>query len=151
MADRDRAVSAAFFALLPRRTHWWTHFGQYTMYVYLLHSFVLYPFRESGVLRDLEPTWLWLPIVIVASVLIALGLATRPVRTLFRPLVEPRPAWLFADPTLARREGRRSDPTGFAPPARRSRARPAPSATRARTAERRRRPRARQANSPAPT
>ena len=105
-------LSAAFFALLPRGTHWWTHFGQYTMYVYLLHSFVLYPFRESGVLRDLEPTWLWLPIVIVASVLIALGLATRPVRRVFRPLVEPRPAWLFADRALAGLEGRRSDPTG---------------------------------------
>ncbi|NYE20804.1 acyltransferase family protein [Microbacterium immunditiarum] len=102
----------AFLALVPRGTHWWTHFGQYTMYVYLLHSFVLYPFRESGVLRDLEPTWLWLPIVIVASVLIALGLATRPVRWVFRPFVEPRPAWLFADPHLAGREGRRSDPTG---------------------------------------
>jgi fucose 4-O-acetylase-like acetyltransferase len=105
-------LSTAFFALLPRRTHWWTHFGQYTMYVYLLHSFVLYPFRESGVLRDLDPTWLWLPIVVVSSVLIALGLATKPVRRIFRPLVEPRPAWLFADPTLAGREGRASDPTG---------------------------------------
>jgi fucose 4-O-acetylase-like acetyltransferase len=105
-------LSAAFFALLPRGTHWWTHFGQYTMYVYLLHSFVLYPFRESGVLRDLDPTWLWLPIVVVASVLIALGLATKPVRRVFRPLVEPRPSWLFADRTLAGREGRRSDPTG---------------------------------------
>ncbi len=102
----------AFLALVPRGTHWWTHFGQYTMYVYLLHSFVLYPFRESGLLRDLEPTWLWLPIVIVASVLIALGLATRPVRWVFRPFIEPRPGWLFADPDLARREGRRSDPTG---------------------------------------
>ena len=68
--------------------------------------------RVRALLRDLEPTWLWLPIVIVASVLIALGLATKPVRRVFRPLVEPRPAWLFADPTLARREGRRSDPTG---------------------------------------
>ncbi|SDH38799.1 acyltransferase family protein [Microbacterium pygmaeum] len=105
-------LSFAFFALLPRRTHWWTHFGQYTMYVYLLHSFVLYPFRETGILRDAEPTWLWLPVVIVASVLIALGLATTPVRRVFRPLVEPRPGWLFADPTLAGREGRRSDPTG---------------------------------------
>jgi fucose 4-O-acetylase-like acetyltransferase len=105
-------LSAAFFALLPRGTHRWTHFGQYTMYVYLLHSFVLYPFRESGALRDLEPTWIWLPIVMVASVLIALGLATKPVRRLFRPLVEPRPGWLFADPALAGREGRRSDPTG---------------------------------------
>jgi fucose 4-O-acetylase-like acetyltransferase len=105
-------LSTAFFALLPRETHWWTHFGQYTMYVYLLHSFVLYPFRESGVLRNAEPTWLWLPIVIVGSVLIALGLATRPVRRVFRPLIEPRPAWLFADRSLARREGRRNDPTG---------------------------------------
>ncbi|GAB2840165.1 acyltransferase family protein [Microbacterium insulae] len=105
-------LSTAFFALVPRSTHWWTHFGQYTMYVYLLHSFVLYPFRESGVLRNLDPTWLWLPIVVVLSVLIALALATRPVRRVFRPLVEPRPTWLFADRTLAAKEGRRSDPTG---------------------------------------
>jgi fucose 4-O-acetylase-like acetyltransferase len=105
-------LSTALFVLVPRRSRWWTHFGQYTMYVYLLHSFVLYPFRESGLLRDLDPTWLWLPIVIVASVLIALGLATKPVRWLFRPLIEPRPSWLFADPTLASREGRRDDPTG---------------------------------------
>jgi fucose 4-O-acetylase-like acetyltransferase len=117
-------LSAAFFALLPRGTHWWTHFGQYTMYVYLLHSFVLYPFRESGVLRDLDPTWLWLPIVVVASVLIALGLATRPVRRVFRPLVEPRPSWLFADRTLAGREGRRSDPTGSRRPREQPRPRP---------------------------
>jgi len=105
-------LATAFFALVPRGTHWWTHFGQYTMYVYLLHSFVLYPFRENGLLRNAEPTWLWLPLVIVGSVLIALALATKPVRRVFRPLVEPRPAWLFADRTLARREGRRSDPTG---------------------------------------
>jgi len=105
-------LCAAFFALVPRGGHWWTHFGQYTMYVYMLHSFVLYPFRESGLLRDLEPTWIWLPIVIVASVLIAVGLSTKPVRRVFRPLVEPRPRWLFSDPSLAAREGRRSDPTG---------------------------------------
>ncbi|WP_344010454.1 acyltransferase family protein [Microbacterium natoriense] len=105
-------LSAAFFTLIPRGTYWWTSFGQYTMYVFLLHSFVLYPFRESGILRDLEPTWLWLPLVTVSSILVALVLATKPVRRLFRPLVEPRPAWLFADPQLATREGHRSDPTG---------------------------------------
>ncbi len=82
------------------------------MYVYLLHSFVLYPFRENGLLRHAEPTWLWLPSVIALSVLIALALATKPVRTVVRPLVEPRPAWLFTDPALAGREGRRDDPTG---------------------------------------
>jgi len=105
-------LSAAFFALIPRRDRWWTHFGQYTMYVYLLHSFVLYPFRESGVMRQLDPTWFWLPTVAIVSVLIALGLATKPVRTVFRRLIEPRPRWLFADPTLAQREGHGSDPTG---------------------------------------
>jgi fucose 4-O-acetylase-like acetyltransferase len=105
-------LSAAFFTLVPRGGHWWTHFGQYTMYVYLLHSFVLYPFRESGVLRGLDPTWLWLPIVIVLSGVIAVVLATKPVRRIFRPVVEPRPAWLFRDATLAGKEGRREDPTG---------------------------------------
>ena len=105
-------LAAAFFTLVPRGTYWWTPFGQYTMYVFLLHSFVLYPFRESGILRDLEPTWLWLPLVTALSVLLALALATRPVRRLFRPLVEPRPRWLFADAQLASREGHRNDPTG---------------------------------------
>ncbi len=105
-------LCAAFFALVPRGTYWWTHFGQYTMYVFLLHSFVLYPFRESGALRDLEPTWIWLPLVTILSVVVALALATKPVRWLFRPLVEPRPKWLFTDPALASREGRRNDPTG---------------------------------------
>ncbi|WP_407666026.1 acyltransferase family protein [Microbacterium keratanolyticum] len=105
-------LSVAFFALVPRGTHWWTRFGQYTMYVYLLHSFVLYPFRESGALRGLDPTWLWLPLVTALSVAIALALATSPVRRVFRPLVEPRPAWLFADPALAAKERRRNDPTG---------------------------------------
>lgn len=110
-------LSVAFFALVPRGTYWWSHFGQYTMYVYLLHSFVLYPFRETGILRNAEPTWLWLPAVIVLSVVIALALATKPVRTVFRGLIEPRPAWLFTDPTLAGREGHRSDPTGSRRPA----------------------------------
>ena len=117
-------LTTAFLALVPRRTHFWTEFGQYTMYVYLLHSFVLYPFRESGLLRDLEPTWLWLPIVVVAAVLIALALATRPIRRIFRPLVEPRPEWLFGDPGLARREGHRNDPTGSRRPREQERQRP---------------------------
>ena len=105
-------LSAAFFVLLPRRNTWWTHLGQYTMYVYLLHSFVLYPFRESGVLRGLDPTWLWLPVITVVSVAIAFLLSSKPVRTVFRPLVEPRPSWLFREPELITAEGHRNDPTG---------------------------------------
>ncbi|WP_300264833.1 acyltransferase family protein, partial [Microbacterium sp.] len=105
-------LSAAFFILIPRRTRWWTRFGQYTMYVYLLHSFVLYPFRESGILRNAEPTWIWLPTVIALSVVIALVLATKPIRWLTRPLIEPRPRWLFSDTRLVSDTSRRDDPTG---------------------------------------
>ncbi|MFS0866828.1 acyltransferase family protein [Microbacterium sp. 179-B 1A2 NHS] len=105
-------LSVAFFALVPRGAYRWTAIGRYTMYVYLLHSFVLYPLRESGVLRDLEPTWIWLPTVVAAAVVITAALASAPVPRLFRPLIEPRPGWLFADPSLTRRDTRRSDPTG---------------------------------------
>ncbi|MDJ1115002.1 acyltransferase family protein [Microbacterium dauci] len=105
-------LSVAFVALIPRGQYRWTSIGTYTMYIYLLHSFVLYPFRESGVLRGLEPTWLFLPLVLVLSVVVTVALASPLVRRVFRPLVEPRPGWLFADPSLTRRDDRRSDPTG---------------------------------------
>ncbi len=105
-------LSVSFFALIPRGEYRWTAIGRYTMYVYLLHSFVLYPFRESGVLRGLDPTWLFLPLVGALSIAITVGLASKPVRKVFRPLIEPRPGWLFADPSLTRRDARRNDPTG---------------------------------------
>jgi fucose 4-O-acetylase-like acetyltransferase len=38
---------AALFSLVPRREAFFTTFGQYTMYAYLLHSFVLYPARRD--------------------------------------------------------------------------------------------------------
>lgn len=105
-------LSAAFFVLIPRRAQWWTRFGQYTMYVYLLHSFVLYPFRESGILRNAEPTWIWLPMVTLLSVAVAVVLSTKPIRWVFRPLVEPRPHWLFTDQAMIADVSRRNDPTG---------------------------------------
>ncbi|MDF2993386.1 MAG: fucose 4-O-acetylase [Microbacterium sp.] len=93
-------LMTAFLTLIPRRETTWTHLGRHTMYVYLLHTFVLYPFRQSGVLRGLEPMWLWIPAVAVASVLIALALSSRPIRRVTRPLVEPRIPWLFRDREL---------------------------------------------------
>jgi fucose 4-O-acetylase-like acetyltransferase len=105
-------LSASFFVLVPRSTQRWTTLGQYTMYVYLLHSFVLYPFRESGVLRGLDPTWIWLPVITVLAVIIAFALASKPVRRVFRPLIEPRPRWMFDDAALASDADHRNDPTG---------------------------------------
>jgi len=88
-------LSAAFFALIPRRETFFSAFGQATMYVYLLHSFVLYPLRESGVLRDDHASATWLLTMVFASTAIAIVLSSPVVRRIFRPLVEPKPRWLF--------------------------------------------------------
>lgn len=90
-------LSAAFFLILPRSETWVTGFGQATMYVYLLHTFVLYPVRETGVLRGEHSSDLWLASMVLASVGISIALASPLVRRVFRPLVEPRPRWLFVE------------------------------------------------------
>jgi fucose 4-O-acetylase-like acetyltransferase len=88
-------LSACFFSLVPRRHTWFTALGSATMYVYLLHSFVLYPLRESGVLLG-DYSILELAVVIVGSVLLAAALASPLSRHIFRPLVEPKVPWLLA-------------------------------------------------------
>ncbi len=89
-------LSIAFLALVPRRRTWITDLGQATMYVYLLHTFVLYPVRESGILSHAQPANLWLIGMMIAAVAISLALASPVVRRIFRPLVEPKLRWLYA-------------------------------------------------------
>ena len=103
-------LTAAVFLLVPRRETWVTAFGQSTMYVYLLHSFVLYPIRESGVLRDDRSSAMWLLAMVLASVAISIMLASPLVRRLFRPLIEPKPDWLFVDGDAGGRS--KADPMG---------------------------------------
>jgi fucose 4-O-acetylase-like acetyltransferase len=119
---------AAFFSLVPRRHTFFTHFGQYTMYAYLLHSFVLYPLRETGVLRDENTTRLWLVAMLIGAALLTMLLSSAPVRRVFRPLVEPKPRWLFSDNPDRRRGESRTDPTGARrePPASRRSVAPQP-------------------------
>ncbi|MET1053481.1 MAG: acyltransferase family protein [Mycetocola sp.] len=106
------SLCAAFFVLLPRRETWMTQLGQYTMYVYLLHSFVLYPLRESGALRGEDWPELYLVAMLAFCLLVAIVLSTRPVRTVFRPIVEPKPKWIFADHRDEKPGASRRDPTG---------------------------------------
>lgn len=101
-------LSASFLALVPRRSTVITSLGRATMYVYLLHSFVLYPLRESGLLGGPHSSATWLALMVIASVAISLVLASEPVRRLFRPIIQPHPRWLFRadafedDPPLPR-------------------------------------------------
>lgn len=105
-------LTAAFLVLVPRRQTWFTAFGQATMYVYLLHSFVLYPIRESGVLKDEHSSAIWLISVLVASVGIAIFLSSPWVRRIFRPVIEPRLDWLFRARDHRPPGPHRTDPTG---------------------------------------
>jgi fucose 4-O-acetylase-like acetyltransferase len=88
-------LSAALFVLIPRSPTWITAFGQATMYVYLLHSFILYPLRETGVLADEHSSAMWLLSMVLAGIAISIALAAPIVRRIFRPLIEPKPKWLF--------------------------------------------------------
>lgn len=89
-------LSAAFFSLVPRRHTWITDAGQATMYVYLLHSFVLYPLRESGLLQDERTSAMWLLSLVLASIGVALVLSTPIVKKIFHHIIEPKPQWFFA-------------------------------------------------------
>jgi fucose 4-O-acetylase-like acetyltransferase len=106
-------LSVAFFALVPRSGTWMTGFGQATMYIYLLHSFVLYPIRETGVLKDEHASAAWLVSMILACIAISIALASPVIRRIFRPLIEPKPRWLFIELPDEKRTGpSRTDPTG---------------------------------------
>lgn len=105
-------LSAAFLALIPRSTTWVTSFGQATMYVYLLHSFVLYPIRESGFLKGDHASAVWLVSMVVVSIAISIVLSTPLIRKVFRPLIEPKPRWLFVELPDEKPGPSRTDPTG---------------------------------------
>jgi fucose 4-O-acetylase-like acetyltransferase len=88
-------LAVAFLTLVPRRKTWFTAFGRATMYVYLLHSFILFPLRETGVLQGENSDATGLVSVVLCCVAISIALASPLIRTIFRPLVEPRVLWLF--------------------------------------------------------
>lgn len=87
-------LTIAFLTLMPRRRTFFTAWGAATMYIYLLHSFILYPIRESGIL-DKHTNPLWLIGMIVLSVAISALLSQRFIRTVFRPVIQPSAPWLF--------------------------------------------------------
>lgn len=86
----------AFLALVPCRRTWITGLGAASLYVYLLHRFVVKTAEYKGLY---DYAWVHTPLGVLALVgcalVLTLILASPPVRTLFRPVVEPRLEWLF--------------------------------------------------------
>lgn len=90
------ALTVALLALVPRSAQPFTELGQHTLYVYLLHTFPLYVLRQTGVLGEGVPAEVWFVGLLIGSVLLTVLLASRPVRFLTRPIIEPRVDWLLA-------------------------------------------------------
>lgn len=90
-------MTTAFLAVVPRGRTWFTALGAGTLYVYLLHRFLV----KAGTAGGLYEDWTWLHsslgVLAVAAFAAAatVVLASAPVRTAFRPLVEPRLDFLF--------------------------------------------------------
>ena len=86
----------AFLALVPRVTTWFTSLGAATLYVYLIHRF---PRKGASSAGLYDVPWLHTLGGVALVIAIALGLtlllSSRPVVTLFRPVVEPKLTWLF--------------------------------------------------------
>ena len=84
----------AFLALMPRGNTWFSAMGTRTMYIYLLHSLILYPIRQSGLLDNTSSVWLLIG-MLVLSLAIASLLGLPVVQQIFRPVIEPKLVWLF--------------------------------------------------------
>jgi fucose 4-O-acetylase-like acetyltransferase len=87
-------LCVAFLILIPRRRTWFSRAGQATMYIYLLHSFVLYPLRQSGALDGPESA-LVLGGVVALCLALPFVLGSPLVRRVFRPVIEPDLDWLW--------------------------------------------------------
>jgi fucose 4-O-acetylase-like acetyltransferase len=93
-------LTLAALSLVPRARSRTTALGGRTFYCYLLHGFVIIGLdRHFRLWERIEPYGATAVLgCIVAAVVAANLLMTRPVATVFRPVFEPRLTWMFRDP-----------------------------------------------------
>ncbi|MDP9821996.1 fucose 4-O-acetylase-like acetyltransferase [Nocardioides massiliensis] len=95
-------LSAAVLALIPQRRAWFSALGANTLYAYLLHGFLIRFAADQGWFADARTAGVAGAVMVVAiSAAVAVVLMSRPVARLFRPLFEPRAAWLFRPETTS--------------------------------------------------
>jgi fucose 4-O-acetylase-like acetyltransferase len=80
----------SFLAFIPRKQHFFTKWGQQTLYVYLLHGFLIRIFRESDAVNSFSAleSFVLLIVVAVMAVIIPCFLSTKFVQLLAQPFIE---------------------------------------------------------------
>lgn len=79
---------ALFLAWVPSLTSRLTDMGRRTLYVFLLHGFLVRLMIWSGVYNYIE-SGLYIPVIVAIAVMFAVLLAQPAVRHAFRPVIEP--------------------------------------------------------------
>ncbi|GAA3238765.1 hypothetical protein GCM10010468_74490 [Actinocorallia longicatena] len=89
-------ISFAVLAVVPRRHTWFTRLGANTLYVYLLHGFVVYFARYQGLFEeDWTHTMPGALVLAAGAAALAVALSLPPVVRVFRPVMEPELGWAF--------------------------------------------------------
>lgn len=82
-------MTIAFYSLLPKNKYFFTSWGTHTLYVYLLHGFVIKYFRNSEWLDVINDTGNFV-ILVIASLILTLLLSSKTIRAITQPLIELR-------------------------------------------------------------
>ena len=77
----------SFFALVPRRRFFFTNWGKNTLYVYLLHGFIVRIFRESELEKYINNNKTMIILIIITFVLISL-LSSKFIIGAAQPIIE---------------------------------------------------------------
>ncbi|MFB5762192.1 acyltransferase family protein [Paenibacillus medicaginis] len=88
------AASAAFLGFVPFAAGWLSRLGSRTLYVFLLHGFIIRGAASLGIYAYIHTTFGTLCVMIVACLLTVL-LALPAVKRAVHPLIEPNVGWIF--------------------------------------------------------
>lgn len=88
------ALLLAVMAVVPKQRSWLTGIGAASLYIYLLHGFLVRGASSFHVLDHVESV-LGIAVLVVITVGVCLVLGSPLVRKLTQPLIEPRLTWLM--------------------------------------------------------
>jgi fucose 4-O-acetylase-like acetyltransferase len=79
----------SFWSLVPQKQYFFTKIGKYTLYVYLLHGFVIKYLRETDLDKWFNENY-QIILLVIGSLLLTFLLSSKFVRGLSQPIIELR-------------------------------------------------------------
>ncbi|WP_169891149.1 acyltransferase family protein [Litchfieldia alkalitelluris] len=80
-------ITVCFLTLVPKERYFFTHLGGRTLYIYLLHGLVIKVLQSTSIF-DFTITAASLFVFILTTLFISFGLASKPVITFTKPIIE---------------------------------------------------------------